>query len=45
MNNYVSVILPTHNEEKNIIPIIEEIAEKNDKNNLEIIISFFKCSN
>ena len=38
MNNYVSVILPTHNEEKNIMPIIQEIVDKNDKNNLEIII-------
>ena len=38
MNNYISVILPTHNEEKNIIPIIQEIVEKNDEDNLEIIV-------
>ena len=38
MNTYISIVLPTYNEEKNIIPIIQEIVEKNNKNNLEIIV-------
>ncbi len=38
MKNYVSIILPTHNEEKNIIPIINEIIEKNKTSDLEIIV-------
>ena len=29
MDNYVSIVLPTHNEEKNIIPIIQEIVKEN----------------
>tara|TARA_Y100001933_G_C18902533_1_gene523149 strand:- start:9 stop:1103 length:1095 start_codon:yes stop_codon:yes gene_type:complete len=38
MNNYISVVLPTHNEEKNIIPIIQEIIERNNKFEIEIIV-------
>tara|TARA_B100001989_G_scaffold141147_1_gene100285 strand:- start:1255 stop:2349 length:1095 start_codon:yes stop_codon:yes gene_type:complete len=38
MNNYVSIVLPTYNEEKNVIPIIQEIVERNNKYNLEIIV-------
>ena len=38
MNKYVSVVLPTHNEEKNILPIINEIFQRNKKYDIEIII-------
>ena len=38
MNKYVSVVLPTHNEEKNILPIINEIIQRNKKYDIEIII-------
>ncbi len=38
MNNYVSIVLPTYNEEKNIIPIIHEIFELNNLYNIEIIV-------
>ena len=29
MNKYVSIILPTYNEEKNILSIIKEIIDRN----------------
>ena len=38
MDNYVSIVLPTHNEEKNIIPIIQEIVKENNEYNIEIIV-------
>ena len=38
MKNYVSIVLPTHNEEKNIIPIIQEIIEQPNTYDIEIIV-------
>ena len=38
MNKYVSVILPTYNEEKNILSIIKEIIDRNKIYDIEIII-------
>ena len=38
MKRYLSFVLPTHNEEKNIIPIIEEILEFNNFYEIEIIV-------
>ena len=38
MKRYVSFVLPTHNEEKNIIPIIKEILEFNDFYEIEILV-------
>ena len=38
MNKYVSIVLPTHNEENNILPIINEIFARNKKYNIEIIV-------
>ena len=38
MQNYVSFILPTHNEEKNIIPLIKSILSFSSKYKVEIIV-------
>ena len=38
MNKYVSIILPTYNEENNILSIINEIIDRNKFYNIEIII-------
>ena len=38
MQNYISFILPTHNEEKNIIPIIKKILNFTNKYQIEIIV-------
>ena len=38
MKNFVTFVLPTHNEEKNIIPIIKEIFELNKNYEIEVII-------
>ncbi len=38
MKRYVSFVLPTYNEEKNIIPIIKEILEFNNFYEIEIIV-------
>ncbi len=38
MDDYVSIVLPTYNEEKNITPIINEIIERNNAYNIEIIV-------
>ena len=38
MNNIVSIVLPTYNEEKNIVPIINEIIELNIIYDIEIVV-------
>tara|TARA_B100000242_G_C43041626_1_gene486001 strand:+ start:799 stop:1893 length:1095 start_codon:yes stop_codon:yes gene_type:complete len=38
MSDYITFVLPTHNEEKNIISIIQEILSLNTKYLLEIIV-------
>ena len=38
MNNIVSIVLPTYNEEKNIVPIINEIIELNFIYDIEIVV-------
>ena len=38
MKRYLSFVLPTHNEEKNIIPIIKEILEFNNFYEIEILV-------
>ncbi len=38
MQNYISFILPTHNEEKNIIPIIQKILSFDSRYEIEIIV-------
>ena len=38
MNKYVSVILPTYNEEENILSIIKEIIDRNKIYDIELII-------
>ena len=38
MQNYISFILPTHNEEKNIIPIIQKILNFDSRYEVEIIV-------
>ena len=38
MQNYISFILPTHNEEKNIVPIIEKILSFGNKYEIEVIV-------
>ena len=38
MQNYISFVLPTHNEEKNIIPIIKKILSFSKKYQIEIIV-------
>ena len=38
MKNFITFILPTHNEERNIIPLIKEILEFNINYEIEIIV-------
>ena len=38
MSAYITFVLPTHNEEKNIIPLIEEILCLNNNYRIEIIV-------
>ena len=38
MYRHVSIVLPTHNEEKNITPIIQEIIERGNRYDIEIIV-------
>ena len=38
MKNFITFILPTHNEERNIIPLIKEILELNINYEIEIIV-------
>ena len=38
MQNYISFVLPTHNEKKNIIPIIKKILSFTKKYKIEVIV-------
>ena len=38
MKNFITFILPTHNEERNIIPLIKEILELNINYEIEVIV-------
>ena len=38
MTDYITFVLPTHNEEKNIIPLIKEILSANNNYSIEIIV-------